>query len=66
MIDAAVFTIALMFTDWDECWDFYHRNKEVLQQVELAQFCVDKPRVSYAPQKSLRPKLRPDTWSEEN
>ena len=34
-----VFVIALVFQDWDECWDFYHANKDLLDQSQWLETC---------------------------
>ena len=55
-----VFSILLQFTDWDDCWNFYHANREALDNVELSHFCVEDEAVTYGPSYSLRPKSRED------
>jgi len=55
-----VFSILLQFTDWDDCWNFYHANREALDKVELSDFCSKTVALSYGPSVSLRPVGRED------
>ena len=60
MTETTIFIIALMFTDFDACWDYYHKHKPAMQEVELAEFCEKHVELTYAPRHSLRPVARGD------
>jgi len=53
-----VFAILLVFSDFDDCWNFYHDNN--LEPL-AAEACIEstQPVASAAPETSLRPKVRP-------
>ena len=53
-----IFAIVLIFTDFDECWNFYHGSKSE-QYTYSACSELAGPEASAAPATSLRPKARP-------
>jgi len=55
-----VYIIALGFTDWDQCWNFYHANRALMDSTAVAEFCVEGDAEPPGMRYSLRPKSRED------
>ena len=55
----SVWIISLGFIDWDQCWNYYHANRALMDGVTISEFCVAgeavEPCVAPCMTHSLRP-----------